>query len=355
MSLPSTHNQSDWLSTLPPFAESLPEVLSTTQAADYTLLTVKSTGANLTVKHYFERERKQEQPIARPAKDRARAETLALETYASSGITPELLWSGDAPAHIGGFIVIYHSPQGVSATQRRLDDKEIELYANALKAIHSKPLDLKLRSPRPRNLDAWWFQTHELYRDMPTDLLHELPDHIEDLLARLTQTVAADSHAHKRFWQDATLTPVHGTPFPHNLLFPGGTATLVDWQLFGLGDPAYEVASTSCMLAESSGPSSADKLAERYLAHTDDIMLGRRVKIYRRVWQFGYVLQLLGSFWTSTQHDARTGEARESLVYHFRTCMETYGWTPNITEVALEELQTWLGRLSTGIKQEDDN
>jgi thiamine kinase-like enzyme len=172
-------------------------------------------------------------------------------------------------------------------------------------------------------------------------------------LARLAQTVAADSHAHKRFWQDATLTPLHGTPFPHNLLLSDGAVTLINWQLFGLGDPAYEVAATSCILAEASGALAVDKFVESYLAHTDDIMLERRVKIYRRVWQFGQVLQLLASLWTSAQDDARSGEARESLVYHFRTCMETYGWTPNITQVALEELQTWLGSLSTEVKQED--
>jgi thiamine kinase-like enzyme len=348
MSTYLTHNQIAWLATLPPFAESPPEVLSTTHTENYTLHKVKSTGANLTVKHYFERERQPKPLIDHPAKDRARAESLALETYAPRGIAPELLWSGDAPPHIGGCILIYHSPEGVSAALRHLDDREINLYANALRAIHDTQIDLRLFSPRPRNLDAWWLQIHERYRDIPADLLRELPDTIEDLLARLTQTVAADSHAHKRFWQGAALTPVHGMPFPHNLLLSDNTVTLIDWQLFGLGDPAYEVAATSCILAEASGPLSADKLIESYLAHGDDIMLERRVKIYRRVWQFGYVLQALYSIWDPAQR-GELGDnvwARESLVHHFRTCMETYGWTPNITEVALQELQTWLGTLS---------
>ena len=330
-------------------------MLSTTYAEDYTLLTVKSTGANLTVKHYFEREQRQKPPVTRPAKDRARAETLALEIYAPRGIAPELLWSGDAPAQIGGYVVVYHSPEGVSAALPHLDDREIELYASALRAIHDTQIELRLLSPHPRNLDAWWLHVHQIYRDMPANLLYELPDHIEDLLARLTQTVAADAHAHKRFWQDATLTPVHGTSFPHNLLLSDGEATLVDWQLFGLGDPAYDVAATSCMLAEASGPLAADKLVESYLSHTNDIMLERRVKIYRRVWQFGYVLQLLGSIWGAAQNrrthnDASPGATKESLHYHFRTCMETYGWTPNITDIALEELRTWLANLSTRIE-----
>ncbi|HEX9988115.1 MAG TPA: aminoglycoside phosphotransferase family protein [Chloroflexia bacterium] len=355
MALSSTHNQIAWFAALPPFAESPPEVLTTVQAEGHTLFTVSSAGVDLVVKHYFEREKKQKPLIVRSAKDRARAESLALQAHAPRDIAPKLIWSGDAPTHIGGCIVIYRSPQGVSAAQRQLGNKEIESYASALRTIHSEPVHLKLLSPRPRNLDAWWLQIHEIYRDIPADLLHELPPTIEDLLGRLTQTVAADSHAHKRFWQDATLTPVHGTPSPHYILLADGAATLVDWQLFGLGDPAYEVAATSCMLAESSGPSAADKLIELYLSHTDDIMLERRIKIYRRVWQFGYVLQLLGSFWTSAQHDARTSEARESLVYHFRTCMETYGWTPNIPDIALEELRTWLANLSTRIESEDGN
>ncbi|HYO49968.1 MAG TPA: aminoglycoside phosphotransferase family protein [Chloroflexia bacterium] len=359
MPLISTNHQIPWLSALPLFTGSPPEVLSTTRADDYTLFTVTSSDTSLAVKHYFERERKQKPLITRPAEDRARAESLALETYAPRGIAHKLLWSGDAPAHVGGCIVIYPSPQGVSAARRQLANKEIELYASALRTVHSEQVDLTMLSPRPRNLDAWWLQAHELYRDIPANLLRALPATIEDLLARLTQTVAADSHAHKRFWQGAALTPIHGTPFPYNLLLSDGTVTLVDWQLFGLGDPSYEVAATSCMLAESSGPLAADTLAESYLSHTDDIMLERRIKIYRRVWQFGYVLQLLRSIWNSAQyreaHDARSGEARAGLVYHFRTCMETYGWTPNITEVALEELQTWMGSLSTGVGSDDSD
>jgi thiamine kinase-like enzyme len=353
MPLISTNYQIPWLTALPPFAASPPEVLSTTQEEDYTLFTVTSSDTILAVKHYFERERKQKPPI-RPAKDRARAESLALKTYSSRAIAPKLLWSGDAPAHVGGCIAIYPSPQGISAARRQLDGKEIELYASALRTVHSDPVDLKLLSPRPRDLDAWWLQAHELYRDIPPDLLHALPPTIEDLLARLTQTVAADSHAHKRFWQGAALTPVHGAPFSHNLLLSDSATTLVDWQLFGLGDPAYEIAATSCILAASAGPLAADTLVESYLSHTDDIMLERRIKIYRRVWQFGYVLQLLHSIWDTAQHgEAQDAPSREGLVYHFRTCMETYGWTPNITEVALEELQTWLGSLSTLVVSED--
>lgn len=330
-------------------------MLSTTQAEDYTLLSVTSGGDDLIVKHYFEREQKQKPSITRPAKDRARAEGLALEIYAQVVIAPELLWAGDAPAHVGGHIVVYRAPRGASAVRRQLGSKEIESYASALRSIHDASVDLKLLSPRPRNLDAWWLQVHELYRDMPADLLRELPATIEDLLARLTQTVAADSHAHKRFWQGAALTAVHGTPFPHNIFLADGTATLVDWQLFGLGDPAHELAATSCVLAESSGPLAADNLVESYLSHTGDIMLERRIKIYRRVWQFGYVLQLLRTIWDPAKaewarDDASTGETKERLHYHFRTCMETYGWTPNITGVALEELQTWMGNLSTRVE-----
>lgn len=309
------------------------------------------------MKYYFERAQKSTALIVLPAKDRAQAESLALETYAPRGIALELLWSGDAPAHLGGYIVIYCSPKGTSAAWRQHDDKEIEAYTSVLRAVHDAPVELRLLSPRPRNLDAWWFQVHEIYRDIPADLLRALPATIEDLLARLTQTVAADSHAHKRFWQGAALTPIHGTPFPHNVLLSDSAATLVDWQLFGLGDPAYEVAATSCMLAESSGPSAADKLVETYLSHTDDIMLERRVKIYRRVWQFGYVLQLLYATWDPAHfggaYDVRSSETKESLVYHFRTCMETYGWTPNITEVALEELQTCMGKLPTEVGSDD--
>jgi aminoglycoside phosphotransferase (APT) family kinase protein len=286
----------------------------------------------------------------RPARERAAAEALALATFKVSGVAPELLWEGTSGGEGGDSVLVYHWAEGYTAREQELGPKGIEACAAALHTVHSSDSDVRLLAPQPRSLDGWWLAVHQMYREVPQEQLRDLPRSVDDMLVRLIQSVAADAHAHKRFWQGASLTPVHGAVLPENMIVGEGGVTLVDWQLYGLGDPAYEAAASSLRLAGEIGEEAGSALAERYLAKGDDTMLARRVAIYRRIWSFGYALEILTSFLHVRNAETRersVGSAIE-LLYHLRRSLDTYGWSQDAADSVLSDLSGWLEGTAPG-------
>ena len=217
------------------------------------------------------------------AKYRANAEAEGLRAFAPLGLAPELLANGELPAGIGGSFVLYKWLNGNRFNQVSIGAFEADLCADTLWAVHSTQLDLKLVSPRPRNLDAWWLATHERYRELQWGPHQQLPPIVQDGLDKLVQSVAADAQAHKRFWQGVPLSPVHGTPSPENLIEEGTQAMLVNWQRFGLGDPAYEVVYAAYGLTQRGGADTGQHLIASYAQKAQDPQLETRMELYWRL------------------------------------------------------------------------
>lgn len=301
-------------------------------------------------------------PPGERAKDRAAAEAAGLRIYSPKGLAPELIWEGASPAEISCYGVIYHWVEGaslcghipsdlgiigirdqgsvVSSDPRSLipdPSSEIELYAGALWAVHSEQPELKILSPNPRNLEVWWGRTHEQYRDLQADLQQSLPESLSNELGRLTQSVAADAQAHKRFWHGVALVPVQGNPTCDNLIAQGERATFIDWQRFGLGDTAYELALAASPLYWSE--TEAQSITANYLERANDPRLSVRIQLYNRLLPLSRALTLLAS------NSLRTESWGGDLLRNLKACIETYS-RPDSTPMSIyNDAEEWVSSL----------
>lgn len=326
----------DWLTTLPLFGGEMPNVEPFSQAAGADLYHLDWADKRAVLKHY----RSTINPTRKGA-DKRRAEAAALIIFAPHGLAPELLWEGEMPGRSDDAL-IYRWVEGKRASDITLTHGQVELIASALRMIHTRQGDLKLLSPGPRTLEAWWGHTHELYRDMQMRLAAQMPVEVSDTISRLLQPVAGDVQAHKRFWQGAPLTFVHGRPEPTNIILSDNCVILKNWQDFGLGDPSHEVAAASRLLAEQVGEDPAEHLIDSYLADTDDNMLARRIEIYRRVWPFGYLLSSVSSYLDQVNGLSMTPEQVKSIAFHFHHLLVTYEWPGPTADKVVAVLDAWL-------------
>lgn len=328
---------SDWLATLPAFAGAQPNIEIFADGKSACLYRLEWRGGLALLKRY-----KATSSPARTGADKRRAEAAALTHFATMGLAPELLWEGVMPGSMADAL-IYRWAEGTRAADQVLTNDQLELLAAALRTVHSDAHNPKLLSPAPRTLEAWWGHTHELYRDLQMRLATEMPTEVSDTLSRLLQPVSGDVQAHKRFWQGAPLALVHGRPEPANMILSEDQVILKNWQDFGFGDPSYEVAAASRLLAEQlGGEEPARHLIDSYLADIEDNMLARRVEIYRRVWPFGCLLSAIKSYLNQTNRLAVTPHEARSIVFHWRDLLTTYEWPGPTSDRVVAVLGAWL-------------
>ena len=334
--MPAPTTIHDWLAILPLFGDEVPNIEPFSQGAGADLYRLDWADKLAILKHF-----KSTINPTRKGADKRQAEAAALTIYAPQGLAPELLWEGEMP-ELTDDALIYKWVEGKRTSDITLSHEQLELIATSLRTVHATTADLKLLSPAPRTLEAWWGRTHELYRDMQMRLASDIPIEISDTLSRLLQPVAGDVQAHKRFWQGAPLNFVHGRPEPANIILSDNYAILKNWQDFGLGDPSHEVAAASRLLAEHLGEASAQHLIDSYLTGTDDNMLARRIEIYRRVWPFGYLLSSVSNYLDQISGLSITPQQVKSIAFHFHHLLVTYEWPAVTADRVMAVLDTWL-------------
>ncbi|MEO6457728.1 MAG: aminoglycoside phosphotransferase family protein [Chloroflexia bacterium] len=327
----------DWLATLPLFGGEVPDIEIYSQGVGADLYRLAWADMRAVLKHY-----KSTTNPTRKGADKRRAEAAALTLYALQGLAPDLLWEGEMPVYGQGDAIIYRWVGGKRASDITLTHEQLDLIATSLRTVHSNTSDLKLLSPAPRTLEVWWGRTHELYRDMQMRLAAHMPVEVSDTLSRLLQPVSGDVQAHKRFWQGAPLTFVHGRPEPTNIILNENCVILKNWQDFGLGDPSHEVAVASRLLAEQMGEDPAEHLIDNYLTGTEDNILARRIEIYRRVWPFGSLLSTVSTYLDQVNGLSMTPEQFKSTAFHFHHLLVTYEWPTPTADRVVAVLDAWL-------------
>ncbi|HEX8599972.1 MAG TPA: aminoglycoside phosphotransferase family protein [Chloroflexia bacterium] len=329
----------NWAGTLPGLGSRQPEVTFKYERDGVRSYTLSYADNRLRFKHYLDRPGAKPSLLERSARDLGQAEATALESYAAEGLAPQLVWSGEMPAQLGGYGVVYRRVEGLTAEAAYLTEAHAERLAHALRQVHSRTLQSKLLAPQPRNLAGWWNRVHEQYRDLPPEFTAALPPTLEESLVGLVQSVSGDANAHIRFWQGASLVPVHGNLTMRNVIFDDRQVTLVDWPRFGLGDPAYELANAVWEMALSGNEPLVEHLASSYLRQAGDIMLERRVLIYRRLLPFGRFLDFLHSQWrgeSSVSHRADTSSR------YLSAAMSVYGWQQQTVDQTVSQFESWL-------------
>ena len=212
--------------------------------------------------------------------------------FAPLGLAPEPLWVDRYPDGLARQVLVYRWADGAAIDGT--DGEALARLAEAAAAIHSHDAgDVRRFCPRPVNLDYFWRMVDGGMKPVRRWCAKLGCVGMAALVRGLGDRAGTVADQALPLWQTAPPTPVHGDLSLANSLTAGTHVTLVDWEMFGLGDPALEVA---YFLHDSRPLLPASALAawrERYLASSHDARIGPRIDAYEKLLPLHHLLFLL--------------------------------------------------------------
>lgn len=223
---------------------------------------------------------------------RGRRQFEGQQCFSPLGVAPQPLWFDRHPAGLARQVLIYHWAPGVGVDAKNA--AQMTALAQSLAQVHSgDPNTVHRFCPNPLNLDYLWRVLGGGLGSLNQWLLAQQATALQTYVATIAARANALVEAALPLWQGTPPTPVHGDLKLENVIDSFGVAVLLDWELFGLGDPAYEVAT---FLQVSQAELAEDGQAmwlENYLATFDQPGLAQRIGVYRRLLPFQAVTYLL--------------------------------------------------------------
>lgn len=234
-----------------------------------------------------------------PASERARREIAGLRLGGTLGLAPALLLADEDGTTLGGPVIACEEPRGAPLGERRLTPDDAHDWLFLLLTLHHLSASaVALASSMSPDIVVWWQRNQpawEACRAAYADARHKP---LLDALIQLHAIVGARVEARRDLWQGITRRPCHGNPVPAHILRTGGRLVLVEWDGFGLGDPAMEVGRAAA-LAALSGELDAERyvtFVAEYLAgmrDTRDATLEERLQVFASVLPLGVCFSLL--------------------------------------------------------------
>ena len=223
---------------------------------------------------------------------RSRRQYDGQQLFAPLGIAPQPLWYDRYPDGLSRQIMVYQWAPG--ATTDPDDAGQLTDLARAVAVLHSgDPTAVQRFSPNPVNLDYLWRllagstqQNVAWLRDLGlTALADRVAQQSDAAAALVTQALPR--------WQGVPPAPIHGDLRLENAVAGPGGCVLLDWELFGLGDPAQEIAQFLELHRQELSPFQQAHWLDTYLAGVDQPGLDARIDVYRRVLAYRAVAFLL--------------------------------------------------------------
>ena len=200
--------------------------------------------------------------------------------FAPLGLAPQPLWLDRIPETLSRSVLIYRWADGAAFDAG--DHYQWGALAQALAQVHTAAMDDMQRfSPHPVNLSYFWSVLGPSLPPLQNWLAAQGLVQLSDLLGRLHAGAQQVVDAALPFWDQAPVA-VHGDLRPENFLNSFGTIVLLDWEMFGLGDPALETARFLHEQRAATSPELLDDWLDRYLAHLGDPAAEVRIDMYRR-------------------------------------------------------------------------
>jgi thiamine kinase-like enzyme len=223
---------------------------------------------------------------------RSRRQFRGQEQFAAAGLAPEPLWYDRYPHGLPCQILVYRWAEGEELT---LADRLHRIaLADAVARIHCAESDAVQRfSPHPFNLLTFW----QIWQAGEAQLREWISAASAPLLTELLSMLWAATHD----LMDTALpllgetppTPIHGDLSAENALFDRGRVLLVDWEFFGLGDPAQEIARFLFYGGDDWSEDGQAEWRELYRSANTEPGLPERVELYLRLFNFQAVTYLL--------------------------------------------------------------
>jgi hypothetical protein len=200
--------------------------------------------------------------------------------FAPYGFAPPPLWLDRIPETLPRSVLVYRWQEGDPFDTA--DSRQWQGLAATLARVHTAPADEMQRfSPHPVNLSFFWSVLGPSLPPLQAWLGAQRLMGLADLLGALHAQAQQVVDAALPLWEN-TPAPVHGDLRPENLLHSFGAIVLLDWEMFGLGDPALEVAR---FLRDQRSVASApvlDLWLDTYLDEIGDDPAQTRIELYRQ-------------------------------------------------------------------------
>ena len=200
--------------------------------------------------------------------------------FAPYGLAPQPLWLDRIPETLPRSVLVYHWADGAAFDPS--DGYQWQALAQAVAQVHAAAVDGMQRfSPHPVNLSYFWSVLGPSLPPLQNWLAAQGLVQLSDLLGRLHASGQRTVDAALPLWDQAPVA-VHGDLRLENILNSFGTVVLLDWEMFGLGDPALEAARFLYEQRAAVSPELLEEWLDTYLEHLGDPAATVRIDVYRR-------------------------------------------------------------------------
>ena len=223
---------------------------------------------------------------------RSRRQFSGQEQFAAAGLAPEPLWYDRYPHGLPRQILVYRWAEGEAL--QLTDPLHQTALAATLAQIHRGGGSAVQRfSPHPFNLLTFW----QIWQAGEARLREWLAGRSAPLLTELSAQLWAAAHrmldTALALFGETPPTPIHGDLAAENGLYRRGQVLLLDWEFFGLGDPAQEIARFLYYNGDAWPHDRQGEWLELYGSGSADPSLADRVALYLRLFSFQAVTFLL--------------------------------------------------------------
>ena len=233
------------------------------------------------------------------ARERAHREAAGLRLAGEMGLGPALLMEDESGKALGAPVVVYAAPQGRSPGSRPLSADDVKWWLFLLLTLHHLPPDrVDVISSMSPDAATWWQRMQAPWLACQTAYAAPVYRPLLESLKRMAAVVSIHIDVQREQWRGVVRRPCHGNPAPSSLIHDGARMMLVEWDGFGLGDPALEVG-RAAVLATLAGSLTKEQYASflpDYLAGMRDLgdtTLEARLRLATDVMPMGFCLTVL--------------------------------------------------------------
>lgn len=257
------------------------EVLAQWEGSDNLLWRVQSNGQDAVLKLFLD-----------AGQARGRRQNDGQLSFSPLGIAPRPLWFDRYPYGLSRQVLVYEWMPG-EAVQPNDAGAMISLAQSVAQLHAGDPNDVRRFCPHPVNLDYFWRVQQGSFGPNREWLNQHNGSQLVPLFDELCSRSQALVETALPLWQGVSPAPVHGDVKLENVISSFGQTVLLDWEMFGLGDPALDVASFLHLEQQSIEEDVQSLWLESYLSQADQPGLAQRIGIYQRLLPFQSVCYLL--------------------------------------------------------------